>query len=522
MFIRSIAACFACMVLLLASCAGSGQTQSVDAGSENLPGSLLPSFPTDRTPAEIVDSQIKGSEYDSKSSGPVSSTNALSFNVPADGYEYAIYAFHAGDDSLLKLSLDISLISGRAPWVGLADFSSMRWEFGDQLSTGSEEFDLSGGQYKSTAGNFFFAVVGWNLSEFVVNGATVQVDSPRFSISGVVFDPLDAVSPEDVTMFLSPLGTEVLTDVDGNYSFSGLAPGSYTVTPEKAGHGFTPTSIDVEITNADITDQNFMIEDLGLPQYSVSGNIQLDGGGGFEGVTVDLSPGGGSAVTDVNGDYSIPGVFNGNYTITPSLAGYEFSPTELNITVADADSIGNDFTGSEIVAQTYSISGAISVGTSFLQNVTITVEPGSHVTSTDVNGLYSVADLAPGNYTVTPSKTGFLFTPPSASVEIVASDLTDVDFDAYPDNSGTFTVSGIVNGPPGGLSGATITLTPQSGPPINGISGPGGGYSIPDVPSGIYTATCSKSGWLITPSSQQVVVVDQNVSGVNWFASPPL
>ena len=67
-----------------------------------------------------------------------------------------------------------------------------------------------------------------------------------------------------------------------------------------------------------------------------------------------------------------------------------------------------------------------------------------------------------------------------------------------------------------------ITLTPQSGPPIQGVTGSGGGYTIINVPSGIYTATASKSGWSITPFSQEVVVVDQNVTGVNWFASPPL
>ncbi len=43
----------------------------------------------------------------------------------------------------------------------------------------------------------------------------------------------------------------------GNYSFSGLAAGTYTITPGLVGSAFSPTSLTEVITNADIPGVNF-------------------------------------------------------------------------------------------------------------------------------------------------------------------------------------------------------------------------------------------------------------------------
>jgi inhibitor of cysteine peptidase len=593
-------------VCLLMSCSGNirQDTQIASLQTElkgQPPASSLPPFPVDRAAAELLNNVIKGSEYFEKSSGPLSSTNSLFFDVPASVTDFAIYRFPVGDDQLVKLTLDLTISAGNQAWVGLADFSKGRWQFGSPTETAISEFDLIGVPgYKSPANNFYFAVIGWNGSSFTVNNATVQTGRDLFSIGGNVSE--NDFNLMDVTLTLTPGGTEVLTDINGMYSFDLLDPGDYTVAASKPGYGFTPVSIDVTLTDANVSDANFAAEDLGLPSHSVSGNVAYQAGGlqnvmmtlspgggsiqtdasgnfsipgvfdgnytltpelagyvfdpvniavniagadssgnnftasdlglpsynvsgnvqymaaGLQNVAMTLSPGGSSAMTDASGNFTIPGVFDGDYTLTPELVGYEFDPVNIAVNIAGADSTGNNFVATDVASPTYSISGGVTVGTTNLQNVTISIEPGGYLTLTDENGAYSVSGLAPDSYTVTPSKTGFLFTPASANVEITNADVTGVDFDATPDNSGTFTVSGTVGGPPGGLSGAVITLTPG---PYSNVSVSGGGYSIINVPSGIYTATCSKSGWLITPSSQQVVVTDGNVTGVNWFATPP-
>jgi hypothetical protein len=50
------------------------------------------------------------------------------------------------------------------------------------------------------------------------------------------------------------LGT---TDASGNYSLTGLANGSYTVTPLQTGYTFTPASKAVTVNGANVTAQNF-------------------------------------------------------------------------------------------------------------------------------------------------------------------------------------------------------------------------------------------------------------------------
>lgn len=48
-----------------------------------------------------------------------------------------------------------------------------------------------------------------------------------------------------------------VTDSDGRYAVLGLANGTYTLTPSKAGHTFTPASLSATVNNADVGGQNF-------------------------------------------------------------------------------------------------------------------------------------------------------------------------------------------------------------------------------------------------------------------------
>jgi len=82
-----------------------------------------------------------------------------------------------------------------------------------------------------------------------------------YSISGTVRTPSFGMigSPiSGVTMTLSgDAGGTTTTNSSGNYAFTGLANGSYTVTPGKAGYTFTPTSRAVTISGANRTGQSF-------------------------------------------------------------------------------------------------------------------------------------------------------------------------------------------------------------------------------------------------------------------------
>jgi hypothetical protein len=78
------------------------------------------------------------------------------------------------------------------------------------------------------------------------------------------------------------------------------------------------------------------------PTHSISGNA------GVAGATVSWSgTASGSTVADGSANYTIPSLADGPYTITPSLAGYAFSPLSSNQTLAGANITGVNFTANQ-------------------------------------------------------------------------------------------------------------------------------------------------------------------------------
>jgi hypothetical protein len=73
----------------------------------------------------------------------------------------------------------------------------------------------------------------------------------------------------------------------------------------------------------------------------------MAGGAPLSGVTIALSGTmSKTTTTNASGDYTLTVVGNGNYTVTPSKAGYTFLPVNRPVTVNGADVTGQDFTGS--------------------------------------------------------------------------------------------------------------------------------------------------------------------------------
>lgn len=67
----------------------------------------------------------------------------------------------------------------------------------------------------------------------------------------------------------------------------------------------------------------------------------------------------GTTVADVNGNYSFPGLPNGNYTINPSNPRFNFQPASQNITLRGSSTISVDFSASSLL-RSISINGAIA------------------------------------------------------------------------------------------------------------------------------------------------------------------
>ena len=326
---------------------------------------------------------------------------------------------------------------------------------------------------------------------------TVYTTNPgaTWSISGTI-SPSSLGSGTVVTLSGQSSAT-VTADASGNYSFGGLANGSYTVTPAKTGLTFSPPNQPVTLNGASTTGLNFTVQ-----TWTISGTA------GVGSATVTLSgASSAAAIADSSGNYTFSGLVNGSYMVTPTKSGFTFTPASQSATVNNANVPGINFTSAAV--PTYTISGTVSGAVA--SGVTLTLSGASSATAaTDASGNYSFTGLSNGSYAVTPSKAGFTFTPASQSAIVNNANVPGINFTsaAVP----TYTISGTVSGAV--ASGVTVNLTgASSGTTTTDGSG---NYSFIGLSNGGYTVTPSKSGYTFTPANQSVTINNANTPPVNF------
>ena len=246
-----------------------------------------------------------------------------------------------------------------------------------------------------------------------------------------------------LTSGTTTVGT-VTSTTAGAYSFTNVANGSYTVTPTKAGFTFTPASQAATVNGANVTVAAFS---SAAQTFTVSGTITGTGGNA---AAVTLTSGTTTVATVTSttaGAYTFTGVANGSYTVTPTKTGFSFTPVSQAVTVNGANVTVPAFSSA---ATTFTVSGTISGTGGNAATVTLTsgTTTVATVTSTAA-GAYTFNTVANGSYTVTPTKTGFSFTPISQAVTVNGANVT---VPAFSSTATTFTVSGTISGTGGECS----------------------------------------------------------------------
>src|SRR6266852_4250072 len=179
--------------------------------------------------------------------------------------------------------------------------------------------------------------------------------------------------------------------------------------------------------------------------------------------------------------------------------------------VNSTDSKGNHgHGGSGFKTAGFSMSGTINPTAAGNGAAVALSGAASAATTADSSGKYTFAGLPNGSYLVTPTHTGYSFTPGNQSTTVNGANATGVNFTA---TAQTFSISGTIT-PTAGGSGATVTLSGAASAMTTTNSS--GAYTLTGLASGVYTITPNNAGYTFTPLSQNVTVSAANVAGVNF------
>ena len=372
--------------------------------------------------------------------------------------------------------------------------------------------------------------------------ANGQLDAGEAPLLGVTVTLTDGVNPPLV----------VTTDANGNYLFTNLPPGIYTVTEtQPTGLGSTTPNVLAGITVVanQVNGGNNFSEDAGSIRGTVFADANNDGvqNGtdiGLSGVTLTLQDGTGAAVVNplTGQPYTTTADAFGNYTFADLVAGdYQVVETQpagytsgintvgsengtatgdtfaLTLPVA-TDATAYDYaellspTGvpvSGTVFQDRDRDGTLDLGEPGIPGVLVElIDAGGNVvasTTTGPDGSYLFPNVTPGTYTVRETQpVGYgnpdagPFAPNTRPITVATTPITDQNFgDTLGSLSGSVYLDANRNdtrdtGEPG-LSGVQVVLTGTTtgGAPVTRTTttGPGGTYTFPDLPAGTYTVT---------------------------------
>ena len=155
------------------------------------------------------------------------------------------------------------------------------------------------------------------FDNFIINQG--QLTCPGYMLSGRVSDSQGNPIP-GVTVSSGTAGSAT-TDYSGAYALTGLAAGTYILTPSKSGYTLSPASRTVTVPPT-ATGQDFTAIPI---TYSVEGKVTDSNGAAL--ADVSISDGSGhTSPTSADGKYVLTGLLPGTHTITPSKSGYISHP----------------------------------------------------------------------------------------------------------------------------------------------------------------------------------------------------
>ncbi len=284
----------------------------------------------------------------------------------------------------------------------------------------------------ANAPNFEISAVGARVTSNNTTTVNFALDPNPGIISGTVTDATttDPIAGATIEVFDSTVLIAVaITDSNGNYQVTSLAPGDYFVVAGKDTFQ-TQVAAAIVLSNETTTVNFALVSNPG----TISGTVT-------DASTTDPIPNATIAVfqgttfihfelTDSSGDYTISNLAPGSYTVVAIAEGFQanFSNEIVSAnSVTTADFALNSSPGA--------ISGTITEACAgnAVGGAVVLVSDGSVIVGFDVsdnNGAYTVSNLAPDNYIVAVVKQNFLIS--SSEAVVIANTTTILNFALIP------------------------------------------------------------------------------------------
>ena len=345
----------------------------------------------------------------------------------------------------------------------------------------------------------------------VVQAKTIS-GTVTYNSSGVV-DVL--MSVEDSTGEV--VGTDY-TDSSGNYSIDELGSQEYTLYCFPGEDYITPDSRSVSLVYVSTSDQDYTLSQAG----KINGTIyQSDASTVLEDAILITATGGSTAMSNVNGNYTIGGLASGTYTVSISHDGWIFDDEESISVTAGSTTTLNPAAEN----QSASISGVVEIttgGTDVEGAIVTAVDGDGEAVANAVSGAtgnYELVGLVAASYSIY-AQYEDMSLEKKTNIQATINGTTGINFTAE-----TGKITGNVEYNSSGLSGAEIGAYPVgtfdllqfNNTPILTTSNGSGDYEIPYLPDGDYHLFAKKDGYVAVFTASDITVSSGGTtSGVDF------
>ncbi|MGV8040272.1 MAG: S8 family serine peptidase [Thermoanaerobaculaceae bacterium] len=430
-----------------------------------------------------------------------------------------------------------------------------------------------------------YALVVSGVSGAACNPPTVSVSAPAAgaALTGTVTLSANVTADPAATQveFLvdgSVVGTDTASPWSISWNSASVGDGSHTITARATNSCGSTTSAGVGVTTNNAA-----------PTYSILGTITYNSAGL---ANVVVTAGSKSGTTNSSGAYTITGLANGSYTVTPALAGYAFTPANQSVTVSSANVSGVNFTATmtgpvTLFSDGFEANGWSVVDTSGTAGNWTLASAGTHPSVSPHGGsklaLFNSYTASSGSQTRLYRATGFAIGSSFTSVTLTFWMYHDTGYSSYNDrvqpqvstngstwtnvgtavsryastaawtqhtvdltsykgqsnvqvaflgisaygndchiddvtvtatSSVTYSISGTITLNGSGLSGVSVSTGGASA-----TTNSSGAYTITGLGNGTYTVTPTLAGYTFTPANQSVTISGANVTGKNFTAA---